>query len=71
MTQGAEIVRPVEEQIKAALQRAPVLPSDESGGRRAGKLAWAQVTCTARLPPDAIHPKRGSAATDASGILPS
>jgi hypothetical protein len=64
-------LRPVEEQLKAALARAPVLHSDESGVRRAGKLAWAQVTYTARLTPDAIRAQRGSAATDASGILPS
>ena len=35
--QGAEVLRPVEDAIKAALQRAPVLQSDETGVRRAGK----------------------------------
>ncbi len=69
--QGAQTLRPVEEQIKAALQRAPVLHSDETGVRRGGKLAWAHVTCTARLTHYAIHAKRGSEATDAIGILPS
>lgn len=68
--QGAEALVPVEEQIKAALQRAPVLHSDETGVRRAGKLAWAHVSCTARLTHYAIHPQRGRAATDAIGILP-
>src|SRR5260221_8440362 len=68
--QGAEVLRPVEEQIKAALRRAPVLHSDETGVRRAGKLAWAHVSCTNRLTHYAIHPKRGHDATDAIGILP-
>jgi transposase len=60
--QGAETLRPVEEAIKAALARAPVLHSDETGVRRAGKLAWAHVArwaCTARLTHYAIHAKRG------------
>ncbi len=68
--QGAQTLRPVEEAIKAALVRAPVLHSDETGVRRAGKLAWAHVASTSRLTHYAIHAKRGSEATDAIGILP-
>ena len=68
--QGAAALRPVEEQIKAALQRAPVLHSDETGVRRAGTLAWAHVASTTRLTHYAIHAKRGREATDAIGILP-
>jgi transposase len=68
--QGAETLRPVEEQIKAALQRAPVVHSDETGIRRAGTLAWAHVASTARLTHYAIQAKRGCEATDAIGILP-
>jgi len=68
--QGAETLRPVEEQIKAALRRAPVLHSDETGIRRAGRLAWAHVASTNRLTHYAIHAKRGREATDAIGILP-
>jgi transposase len=68
--QGAEALRPVEAAIKAALVRAPVLHSDETGVRRAGKLAWAHVASTSRLTHYAIHPQRGAAATDAIGILP-
>ena len=68
--QPAEALRPVEAQIKAALQRAPVLHSDETGIRRAGRLAWAHVASTARLTHYGIHAKRGREATDAIGILP-
>ncbi len=68
--QGAAALRPVEEQIKDALARAPVLHSDETGVRRVGKLAWAHVTCPSRLTHYAIHAKRGAEATEAIGILP-
>ncbi len=68
--QGAATLIPVEEAIKTALQQAPVLHSDETGVRRSGKLAWAHVSCTARLTHYAIHAKRGTQATDAIGILP-
>jgi transposase len=68
--QGAETLRPVEVQIKAALRQAPVLHSDETGIRRASKLAWAHVASTARLTHYAIQAKRGREATDAIGILP-
>ncbi len=68
--QGAQTVRPVEDAIKAALQGAPVLHSDETGVRRAGTLAWAHVACTTRLTHSAIHAQRGTAATEAIGILP-
>ena len=68
--QGAQTLRPVEEAIKTALMRAPVLHSDETGVRRAGRLAWAHVASTSRLTHYAIQAQRGSAATDAIGILP-
>jgi transposase len=68
--QAARVVEPVEAAIKAALRQAPVLHSDETGVRRAGRIAWAHVTSTAQLTHDALHAQRGSAATDAIGILP-
>ncbi|HEY7092117.1 MAG TPA: transposase [Ktedonobacterales bacterium] len=68
--QSAQTLGPVEEAIKAALVRALVLHSDETGARRVGTLAWAHVTSTSRLTHYAIHAQRGSEATDAIGILP-
>jgi transposase len=68
--QSAAALEPVEAAIKAALRQAPVLHNDETGVRRAGQLAWAHVACTRQLTHYAIHPKRGRAATDAIGILP-
>lgn len=70
LQQGAEALEPVEAAIKDALRRAPLLHHDETGVRRAGKLAWAHVTSTNQVTHYAIHAKRGSAATDAIGILP-
>jgi transposase len=67
---AATTLESVEEQIKAALGRAPVLHSDETGVRQGGHLAWAHVASTARLTHYAIHSKRGRDATDAIGILP-
>jgi transposase len=69
--QAAQALAPVEAQLVAALRRAPVLHSDETGVRRAGQAAWAHVASTPRLTHYAIHPTRGRAATDAIGILPS
>jgi len=68
--QAAAQLAPVEAQIKAALVRAPVLHSDETGVRQAGHLAWAHVASTGQLTHYAMHANRGSDATDAIGILP-
>ncbi len=68
--QAARVLAPVEQQIKAALVRAPALHHDETGVRRAGTLAWAHVTSTHQLTHYAIHAKRGQEATAAIGILP-
>lgn len=66
----AAALAPVEAQVQTALQRVPVLHSDETGVRLSGRLAWAHVASTARLTHYAIHAKRGSEATTAIGILP-
>jgi transposase len=68
--QASQALAPVEDQLTAALCQAPVLHSDETGVRRAGKLAWVQVARTSRLTRYAVHAKRGREATDAMGILP-
>jgi transposase len=66
----AGALAPVETQLKAALQQVRVLHNDETGVRRAGRLAWAHVASTARLTHYALQAKRGREATDAIGILP-
>jgi transposase len=69
--QAAATLEPVDAQIKAALSRAPVLHSDETGVRQAGHLAWIHVASTKQLTHYGVHPKRGAEATTDIGILPS
>jgi transposase len=66
----AQALAPVEEALKAQAQAAPVLHNDETGVRVAGKLQWVHVSSTATLTHYGVHPKRGTEATDALGILP-
>lgn len=68
--QAAQVLEPVEQHIKDGLRRARVRHHDETGVRRAGRLAWAHVACTDRLTHYAIHAQRGTEATDAIGLLP-
>jgi len=70
IAQAARVLQPVERHITEALSQAPALHHDETGVRRAGRLAWAHVTSTSRLTHYAIHPKRGREALERIGILP-
>jgi transposase len=71
---GAERLQPVEEEIKTALRRAPVLHHDETGlrvvGAEGARLEWTHVTCTPTLTHYARHAARGATALEAIGILP-
>src|SRR5258706_6933297 len=66
--QASATLAPMEVELTAALRRAPVLHSDETGVRRGGRLAWVHVASTSRLTRYAMQATRGHEATDAMGI---
>jgi len=62
----AKVLPVISERITAA----PAVHFDETGMRTDGRLAWLHCACTPTDVLLAVHPKRGTAAMDAIGILP-
>jgi transposase len=66
-----ERLEEVNERIKEQILDSPIVHFDETGMRIEGKLHWLHVAGTEEATYYMPHPKRGSQAIDAIGILPS
>jgi transposase len=58
------------EQVRTLIAAAPVAGFDETGFRVEGTLAWVHAAQTDRFSLLTVHPRRGTLAMDAMGILP-
>jgi len=70
MTEVAQQIAPAVAAVKAQVAQAAVAHFDEMGLRVTGRLQWVHVVSTDRLTYYAVHPKRGTVAMNAIGILP-
>jgi transposase len=61
---------PVLEQVRTALQAAPLAFFDETGMRVAGACHWLHSASTGRFSLLTVHRRRGRAGIDAAGVLP-
>lgn len=58
------------EVVRQQLAAASVACFDETGARVAGRLHWVHSASTQQLTLYTVHPKRGTKAMDAAGVLP-
>jgi transposase len=68
--QAYHLLEEPEKRIVQSLSQAQLLHCDETGLSIEGKRLWLHVAATSQLTHYAYHPKRGSQATEAIGILP-
>jgi transposase len=69
VAKAAALLEPTVAAIGQAIIASPVVNADETGMRVDSKLAWLHVLATTLLTWMGVHPKRGSAAFDAFGLL--
>ena len=70
MASAAAVLAGFRETVRSQLAAAPLAHFDETGARVAGSLHWVHSASTAALTHYGVHPRRGRAAMEASGVLP-